>query len=415
MTKKRIVVTGIGMVTPLGLNTKTTWDGILSGKSGVGPLTASSILDPEQFAIKICAAVKNFDPAPYLEPKEGRKADLFIQYAVSAATQAMNDSGLTISENEATRAGVAIGSGMGGLPLIEKNYAAALRSGPKWISPTFIPNAIINMAPGLVSIKFNLKGPNISLVSACSTGAHNIGCAARLISYGDADIMVAGGSEMATTVLGIGGFASSRTLSRRNDDPEHASRPWDKDRDGFVIGEGAGVLVLEEYEHAKKRGAKIYAELLGCGMSSDAYHITAPDPEGLGAAIAMQNALADGQISKEKVDYINAHGTSTEVGDIAEVIAIKKAFAERAYKLAVSSTKSMTGHLLGAAGAVEAIFSILAIRDNVAPPTINLDNPDEGCDLDFVPHTARQMPINIALSNSFGFGGTNVSLLFAKI
>jgi 3-oxoacyl-[acyl-carrier-protein] synthase II len=412
MAKKRIVVTGIGMVTPLGLNVKTTWDGILNGKSGVGPLT---VLDPEQFSVKICAAVKNFDPALYLDPKEGRKADLFIQYAVAAASQAIKDAELVITDDQASRVGVAIGAGMGGLPLIEKNYAAALKSGPKWVSPTFIPNAIINMAPGLVSIKFNLRGPNLSVVTACGTGAHNIGCAARLISYGDADIMLAGGTEMATTVLGMGGFASARTLSRRNDDPERASRPWDKDRDGFVIGEGAGVLVLEEYEHAKKRNAKIYAELTGVGMSSDAYHITSPDPDGIGAALAMQNALLDAKLSRENIQYVNAHGTSTEVGDVAEVVAIKKAFGEHAYKLAVSSTKSMTGHLLGAAGAVEAIFSILAIRDQIAPPTINLDNPGEGCDLDFVPHTARKMSITNALSNSFGFGGTNVSLLFSKI
>lgn len=410
--KRRVVITGLGMVTPLGLDTATTWNALLNGKSGVGYITA---FDASDLSVKICAPVKNFDPSNYLDPKEGRKADLFIQFAVVAAGQALADANLVINEENSARIGVAIGSGMGGLPLIEKTYATCLKSGPKWISPTFIPNAIINMAPGMVSIKYGIKGPNLSVVTACGTGAHNIACAARLISYGDADVMFAGGAEMATTVLGVGGFASARALSKRNDDPERASRPWDKDRDGFVVGEGAGVLILEEYEHAKARGAKIYAELAGIGMSSDAYHMTAPDPEGVGAILAMQNAISDAKIAKEKVQYINAHGTSTILGDIIEAQAIKKTFAEHAYKLAVSSTKSMTGHLLGAAGAVEAIFSILAIHDQVAPPTINLDNPDEECDLDFVPHKARKMPIDFSLSNSFGFGGTNVSLIFARI
>ena len=410
--KRRVVVTGIGMVTPLGLDAKTTWDGILQGKSGVGYITA---FDASNFSVKICAAVKNFDPAPYLDPKEARKSDLFMQFAVAAAHQAITDSGFVVTEETAPRAGVAIGAGMGGLPLIEKNYEICLKSGPKWISPTFIPNVIINMAAGMVSIKHNLKGPNISVVTACGTGAHNIGCAARLISYGDADVMLAGGTEMATTVLGMGGFASARALSRRNDDPTHASRPWDRDRDGFVQGEGAGVLVLEEYEHAKQRGAKIYGELIGIGMSCDAYHMTAPDPEGIGSSLAMENSIRDAGIAKDAVQYINAHGTSTPPGDIAEVNAIKRTFGDCAYQLAVSSTKSMTGHMLGAAGAVEAIFSILAIRDQIAPPTINLDNPDEGCDLDFVAHTARPMKIDAVLSNSLGFGGTNVSLLFKKI
>lgn len=412
MNNRRVVVTGLGMVTPLGLDVHSTWDGILTGKSGIGPLTA---FDTTDFSVKIVAAVKNFDPTPYLDPKEGRKADLFMQFAVAAAHQAFIDCGLTVDPANADRYGVAIGSGMGGLPLIEKNHTICLESGPRRVSPTFIPNAIINMAAGLVSIKYGFKGPNYSIVSACGTGAHNIGCAARSIVYGDADVMLAGGSEMATTMLGVGGFASARALSRRNDAPEKASRPWDKERDGFVVGEGAGVIVLEEHEHAKKRGAKIYAELIGVGMSSDAYHITAPHPEGLGAAKAMSNALKDANLAPEKVDYINAHGTSTDLGDVVEVKAIKQVFGEHAKKLAVSSTKSMTGHLLGAAGAVEAIFSILAIRDQVAPPTVNLDNPDEGCDLDFVPHKARKMPINVTLSNSFGFGGTNVSLLFKKI
>ncbi|MFA6409334.1 MAG: beta-ketoacyl-ACP synthase II [Gammaproteobacteria bacterium] len=412
MTKRRVVITGVGMVTPLGLDTESTWKAILDGKSGIGPLTA---FDTSQFPVQICASVKNFDPSPYLDPKESRKADMFMQYAVAAAHQAMTDSKLSINAENAARIGVAIGSGMGGLPLVEKNHDLCVQKGAKWISPTFIPNAIINMAAGMVSIKHGLKGPNISVVTACGTGAHNIACAARMIAYGDADAMLSGGSEMSMTMLGVGGFASARALSTRNDDPEHASRPWDKDRDGFIVGEGAGVVMLEEYEHAKKRGAHIYAELIGVGMSSDAHHMTAPEPEGEGAALAMHNALADSQLAKEKVDYINAHGTSTGLGDIVEVKAIKKVFGEHAYKLAVSSTKSMTGHLLGAAGSVEAIFSILALRDQIAPPTMNLENPDEGCDLDFVPNKARPMRIDYVLSNSFGFGGTNVSLLFRKI
>jgi 3-oxoacyl-[acyl-carrier-protein] synthase II len=413
VTRRRIVVTGLGMVTPLGLDVATTWAAILQGKSGVRPVPAS-VLDASGLSVKIAATIPNFDPSPYLDPKEGRKADLFIQYGVAAACQAVADAGLVTTEENANRIGVAIGSGMGGLPHIQKNYQICLESGPKWVSPTFIPNAIINMASGLVSIKHGFTGPNISVVTACGTGAHNIGCAARLISYGDADVMIAGGTEMATTIVGMGGFAAARTLSRRNDDPERASRPWDKDRDGFVLGEGAGVMVLEEYEFAKKRGAHIYAELVGVGMSCDAYHMTAPEPEGKGAALAMQNALQDARLTAEAVQYINAHGTSTTLGDVIEVMAIKKAFGQHAYKLAVSSTKSMVGHLLGAAGAVEAIFSILALRDQVAPPTTNLDVPDEGCDLDFVPHTARNMPITYTLSNSFGFGGTNVSLIFGK-
>jgi len=409
---RRVVVTGIGMVTPLGLDVESTWQSVLAGKSGVGPLT---LFDASALPTQIAATVQNFDPSPYLDAKEARKTDLFLQYAVAAAMQAVANSGLVVNEENAPKVGVAIGSGMGGLPLLERMYTTCIKDGPRRISPHFIPNVIINMASGLVAIKYGCKGPNISIVTACGTGAHNIGCAARLISYGDADVMIAGGTEMATTILGVGGFAAARTLSRRNDDPTHASRPWDKDRDGFVMGEGAGVVVLEEYEHAKSRGAVIYAELGGVGMSDDAYHSTAPDPEGKGSAIAMNNAINDAAINKENVDYINAHATSTPVGDGLEILAIKRVFADQAYKIPVSSTKSMTGHLLGAAGAVEAIFSILAIRDQVAPPTINLDNPDEGFDLDFVPHTARQMKINTAISNSFGFGGTNVCLLFNKV
>jgi len=402
----------MGAVTPLGLNLQTTWAAILAGQSGVGHLTA---FDPQNLPVSICAEVKNFDPTAYLDFKECRKADLFMQYAAAAAAQAITDSEITITEENAPRVGVSIGSGMGGLPLLERTYAACLESGPKRISPNFIPNVIINMASGLVAMKYGCKGPNIAIVTACGTGAHNIGNSARLISYGDADVMITGGTEMATTMLGMGGFAAARALSKRNDAPEKASRPWDRDRDGFILGEGAGVMVLEEYEHAKKRGAKIYAELAGYGMSDDAYHTTAPDPQGIGCSLAINNALNDAAINPEAISYINAHATSTIAGDILEVLAIKKIFKDFAYKIPVSSTKSMTGHLLGATGAVEAIFSILAIRDQVVPATINLDNPDEGCDLDFVPHIARKMPVNVTLSNSFGFGGTNACLIFKKI
>jgi 3-oxoacyl-[acyl-carrier-protein] synthase II len=402
----------MGVVSPLGLNLETTWNAILAGKSGVNKLT---VFDASNLPVKICASIKNFDPAPYLDPKESRKVDLFMQFAVGAAAQAIEDSGLVVTEENATRVGVSIGAGMGGLPIIEKTYHQCLESGPKKISPHFITNVIINMASGMVAMKYGCKGPNIAIVTACGTGAHNIGNSARLISYGDADVMITGGAEMATTILGVGGFAAARALSRRNDEPEKASRPWDKDRDGFVVGEGAGVVVLEEYEHAKKRGAKIYAELAGYGMSDDAYHTTAPDPKGEGCALAINNALHDASLNPEEINYINAHATSTPTGDILEVLTIKKVFKDFSYKIPVSSTKSMTGHLLGATGAVEAIFSVLAIRDQVVPATINLDNPDEGCDLDFVPHTARQMPVNITLSNSFGFGGTNACLIFKKL
>lgn len=407
--KRRVVVTGLGMITPLGLSTHETWQNILAGKSGVGPITC---FDASQFTTRIAACVKNFDPAAFLSPKEARKFDIFIQYGIGAAHQAIEDSGLVIDEHNAHRAGVAVGSGIGGLPWIEKTYQTLMDGGPRRISPFFIPGTIINMAAGLISMKYNLQGPNISIVTACTTGSHNIGYAMRTIAYGDADVMIAGGAEMATSVLGLGGFAACRALSTRNDDPERASRPWDKDRDGFVLGEGAGILVLEEYEHAKKRGAKIYAELAGFGMSADAYHITLPEPEGKGFIASMLNSLQDANMSIDQVDYVNAHGTSTPPGDVIEATAIKKTFGEHTKKLTVSSTKSMTGHLLGAAGSVEAIFSVLAIRDQVVPPTINLDNPSEGCDLDFVPHTARQMSVRVCLSNSFGFGGTNASLLF---
>lgn len=411
MTKRRVVVTGLGMVSPLGLNVESTWQNILAGRSGVRPVTA---FDASTFSTRISASVQDFDVTRYLSSKDARKMDFFIQYGLVSAMEAIQDAGLETTEENADRIGVAIGSGIGGLPLIEKSHDALLASGPRRISPFFVPAAIINMIAGHLSIMYGFTGPNIAIVTACTTGTHNIGHAARIIANNDADVMVAGGSEMATSPLGLGGFAACRALSTRNDDPERASRPWDRDRDGFILGDGAGSLVLEEYEYAKKRGARIYAELIGFGMSSDAYHMTSPHPEGRGGVSAMCNALRDAKLNPDAVDYINAHGTSTPAGDEIEASAIKKAFGAHAKKLAVSSTKSMIGHLLGAAGAVEAIFSVLAIRDQVAPPTINLDNPDEGCDLDFVPHTAKEMNIEVTLSNSFGFGGTNGSLLFKK-
>lgn len=410
MNKRRVVVTGLGMVSPLGHDVETTWQAILAGKSGVARIDH---FDPSDLSCQICSRVKNFDATQYMPEKEARKRDYFIQFGMAAAVQAIKDANLTVNDQNAHRIGLAIGSGIGGLPSIERHHSILLESGPRRISPFFIPGALINLIAGNLSIDYGMKGPNISLVSACTTGAHNIGVAARTIAYNDADVMVAGAAEMATTKLGISGFASMRALSTRNDEPEKASRPWDKDRDGFVLGDGAGVIVLEEYEHAKARGAKIYAELIGFGMSADAHHITSPDPEGRGGAASMNGALQDAGIKPSDVQYINAHGTST-MGDELEIKGIKLSFGEHAKKLAVSSTKSMTGHLLGAAGAVEAIFCILALRDQVAPPTINLDNPAEGCDLNLVPHTPQKMEINIALSNSFGFGGTNGTLIFRK-
>ena len=409
--KRRVVITGLGMLSPLGCDVKSTWDGILAGKSGVAPITHfDASLMPTHFA----AEVKNFDPSLSVDPKEARRLDTFVLYAAEAARQAMLDSGLVITDSTAPRVGCAIGSGIGGLLGIEKNRDAFVEGGPRKISPFFIIGSIVNMAPGLVSMKHNLQGPNISIVTACTTGAHNIGAAARMIAYGDADAMVAGGSEMVTTELGVGGFNIIKALSTRNDAPEKASRPWDRDRDGFVLGEGAGVVVLEELESAKKRGARIYAELIGFGMSADAYHMTAPRPDAAGFSLAMQNALRDANLSPDQIDYVNAHGTSTPVGDPLEILAAKNVFGDHVNHMMMSSTKSMTGHLLGAAGAVEAIFSILAIRDQVAPPTINLDHPDEGCDIDLVPNTARATHINVVLSNSFGFGGTNGTLIFRK-
>lgn len=412
MSKRRVVVTGLGMVTSLGHNVESTWEAIVAGKSGVALIDA---FDTSDLNAKIASSVKNLDITPYMSEKDARRRDYFIQYGMAAAAQAIKDANLEVTDENEYRIGLAIGSGIGGLPSIEKNHSVLLESGQRRLSPFFIPSALVNMISGCVSIDYGMKGPNISLVSACTTGTHNIGVAARTIAYGDADVMIAGAAEMATTPLGLGGFAAMRAVSTRNDVPEKASRPWDKDRDGFVLGDGAGVIVLEEYEHAKARGAKIYAELIGFGMSADAFHMTSPDPDGKGSAASMAAAIRDAGIQPSDVDYINAHGTSTPAGDELEVKGIKRCFGDHAYKLAVSSTKSMIGHLLGAAGSVEAIFSILAIRDQVAPPTINLDNPSEGCDLNFVPHTAQKMPINVTLSNSFGFGGTNGTLIFRKI
>ncbi|WP_028118075.1 beta-ketoacyl-ACP synthase II [Ferrimonas senticii] len=412
MTKRRIVVTGLGAITPVGNDPKTAWSNVLAGQSGVGPIPH---FDASDFAVQFSASVKDFNVEDYLSKKEARKMDLFIQYGLAASLQAIDDSGLEINEANAHRIGAAIGAGMGGLQLIESNKATLDKSGPRRISPFFVPSTIINMIAGHLSIMKGFTGPNISIVTACTTGVHNIGQAARMIAYGDADVMIAGGAEMATTELGVGGFASAKALSTRNDEPQKASRPWDKDRDGFVIGDGAGVIVLEEYEHAKARGAKIYAELVGFGMSGDAHHMTSPPEDGRGGAAAMQNAINDAGIEVTKIGYINAHGTSTPAGDIAEVNGVKKVFGEHAYQLIMGSTKSMTGHLLGAAGSVEAIFTIKALHEQIVPPTINLENPSEGCDLDFNAGTeARQVELEYALCNSFGFGGTNGSLLFKR-
>ena len=412
MNKRRVVVTGMGMLTPVGLNVEETWRNILAGVSGVALVDD---FDTSDYPTKIWAKVKNFNIENHVPIKDARKMDVFTQYGIAAADEAMLDSGLVMNEALSRRTGIAVGAGIGGIQTITNNQDKLVAGGPRKVSPFFIPAGIINMVAGQISIKHNLKGPNISVVTACTTGTHNIGLAGRMIAYGDADAMVCGGAEMTTTPLCLAGFSAVRSLSKRNDEPTKASRPWDKDRDGFVMGEGAGILVLEEYEHAKARGAKIYAELVGFGMSGDAYHITAPDEDADGAARAMEAAIHDAGIDAVQVDYINAHGTSTYLNDMNETKAIKRIFQDHAYDLAVSSTKSMTGHLLGAAGSVEAIFSILAIRDQVAPPTINLDNPDEGCDLNYVAHKPQKRTINYVLSNSLGFGGTNGSLLFKRI
>jgi len=412
MSRRRVVVTGLGAVTPVGNTVNETWQNIVAGKSGIAALDA---FDVSAYTTRFGGSIRGLDMGQYLLPKEARKMDTFIQYGMVASIQAIEDSGLETTEQNAGRIGVAVGSGIGGLTMIEKNYDAILASGPRKVSPFFVPGSIINMISGNLSIKYGYKGPNIAIVTACTTGTHNIGFSARMIQQGDADVMIAGGAEMATSQLGLGGFAAARALSTRNDDPQAASRPWDKDRDGFVLSDGAGVMVLEEYEHAKARGAKIYAELTGFGMSGDAYHMTSPPADGSGAAASMSNAIRDAGLNVDTVDYINAHGTSTPAGDVAETLAVKSVMGDAAKNVAVSSTKSMIGHLLGAAGAVEAIFSVLAIKDNVAPPTINLDNPDEGCDLNYVAHTAQQRNIDVAVSNSFGFGGTNGSLVFQKL
>lgn len=409
---RRVVVTGLGAVCPVGNTVAEAWANIVAGKSGIGPIEA---FDATLFSTRISGAVRNFEVEQYISAKEARKMDPFIHYGMAAGIQAIADAGLEITDANCRRIGLAVGSGIGGLPGIEKGYQSFLDGGPRKISPFFVPSNIINMISGNLSIKYGIRGPNYALVSACSTGAHCIGIAARQIERGDVDVMVAGGSEFATSPTGIGGFASARALSTRNDDPTRASRPWDRDRDGFVLSDGAGVVVLEEYEHARQRGAHIYAELAGFGMNSDAFHMTSPSPNGEGAAECMGLALADAKLNLEDVQYINAHGTSTPAGDKAETDAVKHLFGAHAYKIAMSSTKSMVGHMLGAAGGVEAVFAILALRDQVAPPTINLENPDPECDLDYVPNTARQMKLDVVLSNSFGFGGTNATLAFRKI
>jgi 3-oxoacyl-[acyl-carrier-protein] synthase II len=411
LSDRRVVVTGLGTVSPVGLNLKETWNNITAGKSGV---VAIETFDTEKFSTKIAATVKGFDATSVIPAKDLKKMDTFIHYGLFAADEALKDSGLEVTDENADRIGVAIGSGIGGLPMIEVNDAKLINGGPRKISPFFVPGSIINMISGNFSIRYGVKGPNIAIVTACSTGTHSIGESARIIAYGDADVMFAGGAEMSSSPLGIGGFAAARALSTRNDDPTAASRPWDKDRDGFVLGDGAGVLVLEEYEHAKARGANIHAEVVGFGYNSDAYHMTMPVQDGSGAGKCMKLAMNDAGLNAEDIDYVNAHGTSTPAGDVAETKAIKNALGDHARKVAISSTKSMTGHLLGAAGGIEAVFSVMALKDQIAPPTINLENPSEDCDLDYVPNTAREMKIDYALSNSFGFGGTNGTLIFKR-
>lgn len=412
MSKRRVVVTGLGILSPVGNTVETAWQAIVQGKSGISLIEH---FDTSAYSTHFAGMVKDFNVAEYFPEKDARKMDLFIQYGIAAGVQALRDSGFEVTDENAERVGVAIGSGIGGLQAIEDCKMTILEKGPRRISPFFVPGSIINMIAGNLSIMYGMKGPNLAITTACTTATHCIGLAARMIQYGDADVMLAGGAEKATTPVGLGGFCAARALSQRNDNPQAASRPWDKDRDGFVLGDGAGVLVLEEYESAKKRGAKIYAEVTGFGMSGDAYHMTSPPEDGDGAYRAMRNAMKDANIAPELIDYINAHGTSTRAGDLAETQAVKKLMGASVDKVAVSSTKSMVGHALGAAGALEAVFTVLALRDQVAPPTINLDNPDEGCTLNYVPHTAQPMRIRHALSNSFGFGGTNGSLLFSRL
>lgn len=412
MNNRRVVVTGMGAVTPLGNTVAETWQAALAGKSGIAPITR---FDASDMPVRIAGEVKNFNSDLSLSHKEARKMAVFVRYGVEAARQAIEESGLAIDDSLAPRVGVAVGAGIGGLTDIVENHEAYKKGGARRVSPFFIPGAIINMVAGMIAMKHNCKGPNVSMVTACATGAHNIGTSYRMIQNGEADVMIAGGTEMATNHLGVAGFASMRALSTRNDEPELASRPWDRDRDGFVLGEGAGVLVLEEYEHAKARGAKIYGEMVGYGLSDDAYHLTAPDPDGAGFVACMQAAIKDSGLSPADIGYVNAHGTSTPMADPIEAGAVERVFAGHTDDLLVSSTKSMTGHMLGATGAVEAIFSLLAIRDNVAPPTINLDNPYEGCQLNLVPKVAQKKELKAVLSNSFGFGGTNTSLIFREV
>jgi len=412
LSKRRVVVTGLGIVSPVGNDVTSAWSAILAGRSGIGPVTR---IDTTTFSTHFGGEIRQLNIEPYLSVKDARRMDAFMQYGVIAGMQAMRDSGLEVTEANSDRIGILMGSGMGGLESIEETYDKYLEThSPKKVSPFFIPGSIINLVSGHLSIAFKITGPNLAVATACTTSTHALGMAMRMIQYGEVDAMLAGGSEMATCVTGMSGFAQARALSQRNSDPQAASRPWDKDRDGFVMGDGAGAMMLEEYESAKARGAKIYAEICGFGMSGDAFHVTSPPEDGEGARKAMVKALADAQLNPDQVQYVNAHATSTELGDRAETTAIRRAFGAAADKLAVSSTKSMTGHLLGAAGAVEAIFCVLALRDQVAPPTINLDQPGEGCDLDYVPKHARQMPLEYVLSNSFGFGGTNGSLIFRR-
>jgi 3-oxoacyl-[acyl-carrier-protein] synthase II len=413
VSKRRVVVTGLGIVSPVGSTVPSAWDAILSGESGIGPIKR---FDVSAFPVRFGGEVRGFELEKYITPKEARRMDPFMHYGVAAGMQAVADSGMDFTKTDPHRCGAVCGAGIGGLWTIETEYGEYLKAGnnPRKISPFFVPASIVNMIAGHLSIKFNLKGPNLGIVTACTTSTHAIGLGMRTIQYGDADVIVAGGGEMATTACGLGGFGQAKALSTRNDDPTKASRPWDRDRDGFVLADGGGAVILEELEHAKKRGARIYAELVGFGMSGDAHHITAPPEDGDGARMAMVNALNDARMNPSEIQYLNAHATSTELGDKAETIAMKRAFGDHAKKLAISSTKSMTGHLLGAAGVAEAIFSLLAIRDQVAPPTINYENPDPECDLDYVPNTARKMKIDVALSNSFGFGGTNGTLIFRR-
>jgi len=412
LSKRRVVITGLGMVSPVGNTVAESWENIKAGRSGIQTIDT---FDVSEFPVKFGGLIKDFDVTKYIKPKDAKKMDPFIHYGMAAGIQAMEDAGLEVTEENAERIGVHMGAGIGGIDTISRQHQVLMESGPRRISPFFVPSAIINMISGNLSIHFGIKGPNLAMVTACATGTHAIGDAFRLIQYGDADAMIVGGAEQAANPLGLAGFAAARALSTRNDDPQAASRPWDKDRDGFVLSDGAGAVVLEEYEHAKARGARIYAEVLGFGMSGDAYHMTLPAKGGEGAARCMKNALRDAGLNPEQIDYINAHGTSTPAGDVCETQAVKTAFGDHAYKLAVSSTKSMTGHALGAAGALETIFTTLALYEGVLPPTINLDNPDEQCDLDYVPHEAREADIRYALNNSFGFGGTNGTLVLGKV